>query len=387
MPKIIEVTYNYPCEVFIFRHVDALEKAGRPVQLVARHSDKKLLQSASIQISSSSHQNVMITPQFDHLKVTEKVASLRYLRENRRQPYSKLSIRDRVMLGFFEKINPDLIHFHFGSLAGIMSWIPIELRIPYTVSLRGSDVQVQPLISENGNLQIGRVLNEAAGIHTVSESLWRMAQPYLEKPAFHQTIYTTVPISGFSIEAKNNDKIMRFVTVGRLHWTKAYVNLLLGFKNYLEQGYDGQLTIIGDGPEYEGLVYWIHTLGLTSHVDLKGKLPPAEIQKCFKKANAFIQSSIAEGFSNATAEAMSFGLPVFATDVGGTSEIIRDGINGFLLDPIHPQDWYKKLRLVKDAKLMQKIGKNASETASEFFSAVRHAKEFIGFYSTILNGL
>lgn len=386
MPKIFEVTYNYPCEVFILRHVDALENAGYPVQLVARHSDEKFLLSASIQKSNRNLLNVSITPQFDHLKMTEKIASLRYLKGTKRQLSMRFSIRDRVMLGFFEKLNPDLIHFHFGTLAGIMSWIPKELKIPYTLSLRGSDIQVKPLLSENGKIQIGGVLNEAAGIHTVSKSLWAMAQPYLETPIIHRTIYTTVPMSEFPTDTTPKEEKIRFVTVGRLHWTKAYVNLLMGFKNYLEQGYDGQLAIIGDGPEHESIVYWIHTLGLTSHVELTGNLPSSEIVKHLERSSAFVQSSIAEGFSNATAEAMAYGLPVFATDVGGTSEIIKDGINGFLLDPTHPQDWYKKLRLVRDANLMQEMGKNAWGTAREMFSPEKHAKEFIDFYASVLNG-
>jgi len=158
------------------------------------------------------------------------------------------------------------------------------------------------------------------------------------------------------------------------------VNLLLAFRILLDRGFNAELTIVGDGPAKEELVYWIHALGLDHSVRLPGKLPYEEFSRLMKNSHAFVQSSVAEGFSNATAEAMALGLPVFATDVGGTAEIIQDGVNGFLLDPFKPETWWEKLVLVKDARLMESVGQAGWKTAGEFFSAERHAREFADFY-------
>lgn len=388
MPNILEVTYNFPCEVFISRHVKALENAGCQVQLVARHADDNYTDSSTVSKNTEINSMPKILPQFDHLSIMNKVISLRYLKNSKWKLSRRDLLRDRVMLGYFKKLNPDLIHFHFGTLAGMMSWIPQELGIPYTLSLRGSDIQVAPLSSLDQEDLLRDGITHAAGIHTVSDNLWDLAEPYIKQPVLHKTIYTTIPIPEtplFSTINREKNERYTLVAIGRLHWRKSYVNLLLAIKSSLDHGLPIDLTIIGEGPDRDSLVYWINALDIAPHVILSGKLTYPDFTEYLKKSDGFIQSSIAEGFSNATAEAMSLGLPVFATDVGGTSEIIQDGINGYLLDPIHPQDWYKKICLVEDTILMEKIGKNAFETASEVFSAEKHAKEFIEFYTNILN--
>jgi glycosyltransferase involved in cell wall biosynthesis len=89
---------------------------------------------------------------------------------------------------------------------------------------------------------------------------------------------------------------------------------------------------------------------------------------------------VAEGLSNATAEAMALGCPVFATNVGGTSEVIQDGGNGFLMDFTSPETWWEKFIQVEDRALMEKIRQAAWEKANQLFSVHTHATQFREFY-------
>ena len=390
--KVIEVIYNWPAEVFIQRHSNAVSSKGIIPVMVARHSNPSMGRYSSIQ---GSETNALIMPNFDHMNRWKKVASIRYLVNFRKKPnyqakVNSLNIRNRVLLSYFESLKPDLIHFHFASLAVSMAWIPQTLGIPYTLSLRGSDIQVDPLISKGYQDQLREVILLSSGIHSVCDNLWELAVQRLDLQSnelSHKTIYTTVSTSYGEPPSKDvyEHGLFRFITTGRIHWRKSYVNLLIALRRYIDNGDNATLTIIGDGNGKEELLYWVHVLKMSQSVNLIGKMTYAEFAPLLLNSDAYIQSSIAEGFSNATAEAMAMGLPVFATDVGGTSEIIQDGINGFLLDPIHPQDWYKKMCLVKDTDLMQKVGRNAFETAGKVFSPEKHAKEFIEFYTTVLN--
>lgn len=383
--NIIEITYNWPYEIFIQRHLDALNRIGIIPIILARHSDKSYTQSASISTNISTGK---ITPNFDHLSNIEKLYNLKYIFTNPSSAFKNhRPLRDQVLLSYFESLQPSLIHFHNASLAAIMSWIPLTIGIPYTISIRGSDIQVHPFHSLEEKQGIIQALKGAAGIHTVCDHLGLLAKKLA--PDIHQptTIYTTIPIpSSLTDRLPIRDKGLQLLSVGRLHWTKAYVNLLIAFKFLLAQGFSAILSIIGDGPEMENLIYWRNYLGLNSHVTLLGKLSYSEITNHLKNSDAYIQSSIAEGFSNSTAEAMASGCPVFATDVGGTSEIIKDNYNGFLLNPTSPHDWWEKLSLVKDDELMSKIRNNAWHSSQEHFSAKNHADEFIKFYSKVLNG-
>jgi glycosyltransferase involved in cell wall biosynthesis len=77
----------------------------------------------------------------------------------------------------------------------------------------------------------------------------------------------------------------------------------------------------------------IQELGIEDRVVVHDFVPHAEVKKIYSLANSFILPSYNEGLSNAVLEAMSAGLWVIATDVGGHVEIIRNGESGFLIAP------------------------------------------------------
>lgn len=354
--------------------------------LVARHSDNANLDSASIQMANYSASRM---PNFDHLSLIQKIQNFKFLFRNRNIfDRRDLSLRDKVLLSYFYSLKPNLVHFHDANLAATMAWIPQQLGVPYTISLRGSDIQVLPLLIEGYASKLRKAIIYSAGVHSVSTSLWKIVSRICnlsERAILHQTIYTTVPIQDQK-HILRTDGEFHFISVGRFHWRKSYTHLLMAFRSLLDKGLKAELMIIGDGPTKDELIYWIHALQLEDAVKMPGKLPYEEISKIMQNSDAYVQSSIAEGVSNATAEAMAMGLPVFATEVDGTAEIIQDGENGFLLDPFRPDNWYEKLVLVKNRQLMESIGKAAWVTANEFFSAERHANEFIEFYKKALSG-
>lgn len=387
--RIIEVTNNWPAEVFIQRHISALEEQGICLKVIARHSDEKYTQSASVDIS---HRNVNLMPNFNRLSAFKKILKLRYLiRYKKVLNITEKSLGEKVLFSYFESLQPDLIHFHDSSLAILMSWIPHLSGTPYSFSLRGSDIQVLPLLSGEYKEKLRDVILNASGVHSVCDVLWNEAKVAYELPEnsiFHKTIYTTVPIfsNGKHTSKTKKCQTSNFISIGRLHWRKAYISLLIAFRIFINNGNNANLTIVGEGQGREELIYWINELNLNTSVQLLGKMPYDEFQSLIENADGYIQSSIAEGFSNATAEAMALGVPVFATAVGGTNEIIRDGENGFLLDAHNPQIWYEKFKLVENQVLMEKIGANAMQTAMTIFSSERHGVEFIEFYEHMLNG-
>lgn len=388
--RILEVVNTWPAEVFVQRHITALRNASIPVETISRQMLKPESRSASIGKFSFP---ASIMPNFDRLSKVNKIFALRYLfHADRTINQKSLKLRDKVLYSFFRSFHPDLIHFHDANLAIRMHWIAQEMGVPYSFSIRGSDVQVLPLTEEHYCQKLEETIENSAGIHTVCNALWDTAIAVTSAKLsnkFHQTIYTTVPLYETPMvnSRPNRDHSpYNFFSTGRFHWRKAYQNLLLAFKELGPQGIDARLSIIGDGPEREALLYWMNMLDVSPRVSLVGKLPFEEFSLVMKMADAYIQSSIAEGFSNAVAEAMAMGLPVFATDVGGTSELIKDRTNGFLLDPIRPDIWWQKLILVKDRQFMESIGRAAWKTAGEFFSPERHASEFRIFYARVLNG-
>ena len=177
---------------------------------------------------------------------------------------------------------------------------------------------------------------------------------------------------------------IQFLAIGRLHWTKGYSDLLWALKRLQDHHVPWQLTMVGYGLDEERIRFWVGQLGLQSQVRMLGKVPPSMVQTLLRSSHGYLQSSLSEGLSNSLAEAMANGCPVFATKVGGTTEVIQDGKNGVLLTPMKPETWLEPLMLVSDTSLMMRIRQAAHDTARKVFSSSNHANQFVTFYNKAL---
>lgn len=121
-----------------------------------------------------------------------------------------------------------------------------------------------------------------------------------------------------------------FVTVGRLSPEKGYMRLIKIAQNLFTEGFLFTLVIIGGGPEEKILQKYIRENNLQDKVFLTGSTTNPH---CItSKADCFICSSFAEGYSTVCAEAAILGIPVITTAVPGGAEIIETCSCGLLTD-------------------------------------------------------
>lgn len=119
------------------------------------------------------------------------------------------------------------------------------------------------------------------------------------------------------------------VFLGRLAAEKNIDDILLAYKEAQKQGLQNQLAIYGDGNQKQRLIQLAKKIDIPSYV-FKGAVPSADI--ALKNAKILVLSSHFEGFPTVILEALSYGIPVVSYDfLSGPSEIIRSGVNGFLV--------------------------------------------------------
>ncbi len=103
---------------------------------------------------------------------------------------------------------------------------------------------------------------------------------------------------------------------------------------------DWRLTVAGslemDPPYVRRLRGQITALGFGDKVRLLGALAPDQLADCLRQSHLLVVPSSYEGFGIVYQEGMRFGLPVIAGDAGGPKEIVRHGVNGFLVPPEDP---------------------------------------------------
>jgi glycosyltransferase involved in cell wall biosynthesis len=147
-----------------------------------------------------------------------------------------------------------------------------------------------------------------------------------------------------------------FVCVANMHHpVKGQGDLLQAFKETLRTHPEARLVLVGDGLRRPLLERESRWLGIAEKVRFLGHR--RDVPAVLARAVAGISSSHAEGISNAILESMAARLPVVATAVGGTPEIVKDGETGFLVPPGAPAALARRMvDLLEDEALRRRLG-------------------------------
>lgn len=128
---------------------------------------------------------------------------------------------------------------------------------------------------------------------------------------------------------KSNE--IRLLYIGRLIEVKGVRLLLYAVKNLISKGEKVNLTILGDGPQYEEYVQLAEQLEIKEKVDFEGY--QLNKRAYYQNADVFVYPSVwQEAFGISIVEALAQGLICVASNAGGIPEIIEDGTDGFLFE-------------------------------------------------------
>ncbi len=156
---------------------------------------------------------------------------------------------------------------------------------------------------------------------------------------------------------------MKLVTVGRLVSWKRVDAVIEAVAQSVGTG----LIIVGDGPEREPLEKLARHLGIAERVHFAGPRSRTEVLGLMAACDVFVLNSTYEGLPHVVLEAMSLGLPVVATAVGGTPEVVESERNGLLIQPDQSALVQTLKRLQDDPKLRRKLGCQGQATVREMF--------------------
>ena len=146
-----------------------------------------------------------------------------------------------------------------------------------------------------------------------------------------------------------------------------------------------RLLLVGEGPELSACRDLAQELGIADRVTFLGD--QEYIEALLPYADIFLLPSDHESFGLVALEAMSCGVPVVATRVGGMPEVITDGRNGFLFDPgdVHGMSEVA-IALAQDPERRARVAGEARATASERFDIDRAVDRYVELYAALLAG-
>lgn len=183
--------------------------------------------------------------------------------------------------------------------------------------------------------------------------------------------------------ALRTEKEKTFVSVGRLEAVKDQDMMIRAFNRFHQSHPDFKLVIYGEGPMRQQLESLVGLLGLEGIAILAGQ--NNKVWDAIASAECFLLSSEYEGMSNAMAEALCLGLPVISTKVAGATELIKDGVNGYLVDVHDAGTMAKRMCEVTDN---EELRRSMGEEAVKVFELLRSEKicqEWVDYLSGLMD--
>ncbi len=172
------------------------------------------------------------------------------------------------------------------------------------------------------------------------------------------------------------------VTVARLSPEKDIGSLLRAMAIIRETCPSFKLEIAGDGICMAELQAMASELGLDDQVRFLGQI--SDVRVVLERASLFILPSLTEGVSLTLLEAMACGLPVVATRVGGTPEVVVEGETGLLVSPGLPAELAQAmLNLFHDTERSKQMGFKARKRIEDIFDIRRMVAKYEEMYGTL----
>lgn len=255
----------------------------------------------------------------------------------------------------------NLCHAFFGIPCGAIAY-QFRNKMPYIVSLRGSDV---PGFNKRFGLQyvfltpiIKKIWRNARVVVANSEGLKELALKSSPDQKI-DVIYNGIDISEFEPCFEIHD-VLKMLCVSRLIERKG-IRFLIEAISMLNDD-KIELVLVGEGNQEKELKQLAKDLDVADRVEFKGYVDHDDIGDIYENSDVFVLPSSNEGMSNALLEAMASGLPVIVTDTGGTSELL-DG-NGVVVPMGDPNAIAQAVcELRDDPKARRRMGAKSREIA------------------------
>jgi colanic acid/amylovoran biosynthesis glycosyltransferase len=383
-------------ETFILREVNELERSGQPVIVVplVRLTPRVVHEEARPWMGRA-----LFTPFLSRAIVASNLRTffdhpIRYLR-TLATLISRVMWRPSTLLrsvAIFPKsvhlarvltaAGVRHVHAHFATHATTAAWVMASVSdLTYSFSVHGPDVFVHRLL----------LREKIAGakfvrcISTFNKAFLTGLYPHATQGKL-EVVRTGVNPEVYEEASRTARKnpTLQLLSVAALTPSRGFPVLIDACARLLKAGFDLECRIVGDGRLRAATEQWIARHGLSDRVRLLGTLPQHEVARLMGEADIFVFPSIIavdgqmDGIPVSLMEAMAAGKPVVASAISGIPELVKNEINGLLVDAAYPQRIESAVRrLIEDPALRQRLGEAGRQTVQQRFDVRRSATSLI----------
>jgi colanic acid/amylovoran biosynthesis glycosyltransferase len=273
---------------------------------------------------------------------------------------------------------PDLIHGIWATSPVSAAYFLSELTgVPFSMGAHAFDV-----FEDGGDWHLKEKLKAARMVHSSSNNTGQQLLRWGANPEKVKVIRRGLSEFPDFKPLRRNRKTVRIVSVGRLVEKKGFFYLIDILKALKEQGVSFSARIVGSGDLDKQLRDYRDKSGLHNEVEFWGQLTFDAVQEQLTWADLFFftgrisSKGDRDGLPNVIGESMAHGVTVLTTDVGATTEAVKDQLTGLVLPGNDVQPWVDAARsLIQDDKRMESLRKNAREWVEENFDAHKNSAQ------------
>jgi L-malate glycosyltransferase len=276
-------------------------------------------------------------------------------------------------LKLIRRWRPDIIHAHFAVPAGASAWaLSVLTGIPYILTAHLGDVP-------GGTPE--KTGKWFRWIFPFTPVIWKRAARINAVSGFTRELaLNSYPVeveiipNGVDLAALNPGKIElnmppTIVFAGRFMDQKNPVQIIRSLSKL--QDLPWQCILIGDGPLRKEIEAEIACNEMDHRFQLKGWITPQEVIQWFHSSDILFMPSLSEGLPVTGVQGLAMGLAVVASDIGGFKDIVKPGVNGFLVPVSDPDGYEQALRILLTDPACLLANRKASRAIAEDFELSR----------------
>jgi len=283
----------------------------------------------------------------------------------------------------------DIVHIHGGDITSVKrKYFYFRLvqifKKKVVYHFHGASFGEQYSVASDGwKRKIRYLLEKSDAVICLSES-WKTALMKIAPAGKITVIKNAISLPFLSDRQKKENKSINIVFLGLIGERKGIFDLIKVLSRLIAEECNIHLTVGGNG-DIKRLINEIEKNGLKNNVTYAGWIVGNDKDELMRNTDIFVLPSYGEGMPMTILEAMSYAIPVIATNVGGIPELIKDGETGHLIEPGNLDQLLEKMKkLIEDENMRVSMGKKGRETVEKDFSISEMANKIDDVYESLL---
>lgn len=232
--------------------------------------------------------------------------------------------------------SPDILHAHYATSFGFIA--ALTGFHPFIISVWGSDVYEFHDLSFFNKKSVQFIFRRADRVLSTSHVMAKRTATYTSKPIY---------VTPFGVDTElfrryeKDERNGRFIVGNVKTLSPKYgIDVLIrAFKVLVDRNpdLDTLLVIVGEGPSRGEYEFLVSSLGIMDKVHFMGKVPNEQLPSYYNSFSVSVSLSHSESFGVVAVEAMACGCPVVVSDADGFTEVVEDGVTGFIVPRGNPE--------------------------------------------------